>query len=152
VVVCQSARSWRSSKTPGSREQHDFHVRVFSAESLQQPWQDIEKCGAVDANIETPHSTFPGRLGALSSSLKHSHNGARGGPIFDSNIPHAANPSWTPHARYQVVWQVSSYVYNGLIALFLFVLRSLTASKAPHASKHSADVAKSDRRPWVSIR
>jgi hypothetical protein len=39
--------------------------------------------------------------------------------LFDSNNTHATNPSWTPHARFHVVWQVSSNVYNGLVALFL---------------------------------
>jgi hypothetical protein len=39
--------------------------------------------------------------------------------LFDSNNTHATNPSWTAHARYHVVWQVSSYVYVALIALFL---------------------------------
>lgn len=39
--------------------------------------------------------------------------------LFDSNNTHATNPSWTGHARYHVVWQVSSYVYIALIALYL---------------------------------
>lgn len=38
---------------------------------------------------------------------------------FDSNPTHATNPSWTGHARYHVVWQVSSFVYLAALALFL---------------------------------
>lgn len=39
--------------------------------------------------------------------------------IFDFNDSHATNPSWTGHARYHVVWQVSSYDFIALIALYL---------------------------------
>jgi len=39
--------------------------------------------------------------------------------IFDSNNTHATNPSWTGHARYHIVWQVSSYVYVALLMLCL---------------------------------
>lgn len=38
---------------------------------------------------------------------------------FDSNKTHWFNPSWTPHARFHCVWQVMSYVYMGILALFL---------------------------------
>jgi hypothetical protein len=37
----------------------------------------------------------------------------------DYNATHATNPMWTPHARFHVVWQVSSYAGIGLIALGL---------------------------------
>ncbi len=39
--------------------------------------------------------------------------------IGDINGTHAANPLWTPHARFHVVWQVASYVGIGLLALAL---------------------------------
>ncbi|MCB1395292.1 MAG: hypothetical protein KDJ98_04800 [Rhodobacteraceae bacterium] len=39
--------------------------------------------------------------------------------FFDFNETHATNPSWTGHARWHVVWQVSSYDYIALMALVL---------------------------------
>ena len=39
--------------------------------------------------------------------------------LADFNATHATNPRWTGHARYHVVWQVTSYVLLALIALFL---------------------------------
>jgi hypothetical protein len=39
--------------------------------------------------------------------------------IADFNRTHATNPEWTPHARFHVVWQISSYVGFGLLALAL---------------------------------
>ena len=39
--------------------------------------------------------------------------------IADFNKTHATNPKWTPHARFHVVWQISSYVGFGLLALAL---------------------------------
>ena len=37
----------------------------------------------------------------------------------DFNKTHATNPKWTSHARFHVVWQISSYVGFGLSALAL---------------------------------
>lgn len=39
--------------------------------------------------------------------------------LADFNKTHATNPQWTPHARFHVVWQISSYVGFGLLALGL---------------------------------
>jgi hypothetical protein len=39
--------------------------------------------------------------------------------VADFNQTHATNPKWTPHARFHVVWQISSYVGFGLMALAL---------------------------------
>src|ERR1043166_9708454 len=39
--------------------------------------------------------------------------------LADINKTHATNPTWTPHARFHVVWQVASYAGLGLIALAL---------------------------------
>ena len=39
--------------------------------------------------------------------------------LADFNKTHATNPQWTPHARFHVVWQISSYVGFGLLALVL---------------------------------
>jgi hypothetical protein len=39
--------------------------------------------------------------------------------VADFNKTHATNPQWTPHARFHVVWQISSYVGFGLLALAL---------------------------------
>ena len=37
--------------------------------------------------------------------------------VADFNKTHATNPQWTPHARFHVVWQISSYVGLGVLAL-----------------------------------
>ena len=37
----------------------------------------------------------------------------------DFNKTHATNPKWTPHARFHVVWQISSYAGFGMLALAL---------------------------------
>ena len=37
----------------------------------------------------------------------------------DFNATHATNPQWTGHARFHVVWQISSYVGFGLLAFVL---------------------------------
>lgn len=39
--------------------------------------------------------------------------------LFDFNESHATNPSWTGHARYHVIWQVSSYDYIAILSLYL---------------------------------
>jgi hypothetical protein len=39
--------------------------------------------------------------------------------IADFNQTHATNPKWTGHARFHVVWQISSYVGLGILALAL---------------------------------
>jgi hypothetical protein len=39
--------------------------------------------------------------------------------LADFNKTHASNPKWTPHARFHVVWQISSYSGFALLALGL---------------------------------
>jgi hypothetical protein len=42
--------------------------------------------------------------------------------LADFNQTHATNPEWTPHARFHVVWQISSYCGFGLLSLALIWL------------------------------
>lgn len=51
--------------------------------------------------------------------------------LADLNRTHATNPLWTGHARYHVVWQVTSYVGLGLLAL------GLIWSPSPAATQHA---------------
>ena len=44
---------------------------------------------------------------------------ALGTIIADFNATHATNPKWTPHARFHVVWQITSYAGFGLLSLAL---------------------------------
>jgi hypothetical protein len=39
--------------------------------------------------------------------------------LADFNKTHATNPLWRPHARFHVVWQITSYVGLGALALAL---------------------------------
>jgi hypothetical protein len=39
--------------------------------------------------------------------------------LFDFDKTHVKNPDWDAHARFHVVWQVSSYIYIAALALYL---------------------------------
>lgn len=47
--------------------------------------------------------------------------------VADMNVTHATNPQWVGHARFHVVWQVMSYVFLALIALYLIWMPGETA-------------------------
>jgi hypothetical protein len=47
----------------------------------------------------------------------------------DLNKTHAANPAWTPHARFHVVWQILSYTGIGVISLYLIWIAGATSIK-----------------------
>lgn len=47
----------------------------------------------------------------------------------DFNRTHATNPAWTPHARFHVVWQITSYTGFALLAL------ALVWSPGPYAAE-----------------
>ena len=50
--------------------------------------------------------------------------------LADFNKTHATNPKWTPHARFHVVWQISSYVRFGLLVFALvWCARSLAGER-----------------------
>lgn len=49
--------------------------------------------------------------------------------LFDFNETHATNPSWTGHARWHVVWQVSSYDFIAIMALVLIWTAGQDASQ-----------------------
>ena len=49
--------------------------------------------------------------------------------LFDFNPTHATNPSWTGHARYHVIWQVSSYDLIALMAVVLVWTAGMDASQ-----------------------
>jgi hypothetical protein len=48
--------------------------------------------------------------------------------MVDFNKTHATNPLWPAHARFHVVWQMSSYIIIGLISLFLLWLGGETST------------------------
>lgn len=50
-----------------------------------------------------------------------------GPALADFNKTHATNPLWTPHARFHVVWQVTSYLGFGVLALGLIWIGGPTA-------------------------
>ncbi len=45
--------------------------------------------------------------------------------LADFNKTHATNPKWTGHARFHVVWQISSYVGFGLLAFALLAAAAI---------------------------
>ena len=62
-------------------------------------------------------------------------------PVFaDFNKTHATNPLWTPHARFHVVWQVTSYCGIGLIALALIWTAGPSAQALARGGARGRDV------------
>ena len=49
--------------------------------------------------------------------------------LADLNWTHATNPLWTGHARYHVVWQVSSYILIAALGLYLIWTPGPTADE-----------------------
>lgn len=49
--------------------------------------------------------------------------------LFDFNSSHATNPSWTGHARYHVIWQVSTFDFLGIMSLAIIWTAGTDASQ-----------------------
>ena len=49
--------------------------------------------------------------------------------FFDFNETHATNPSWTGHARYHVIWQVSTFDMIAIMAMVLIWTAGVDASQ-----------------------
>jgi len=66
--------------------------------------------------------------------------------MFDSNETHVTNPSFPGHARFHIVWQVSSYVYVALLALYL--IWSAVASRDMYAGTLVSQVNPAPTFKW----
>ncbi len=40
-------------------------------------------------------------------------------PYLEINASHVFNPAWPPHARFHEVWQLSTHILLGIVALYL---------------------------------